>query len=122
MAYFATDYTIHFDDTMAYGSHHFLTAFKFQCAARESFLFGDRIIDVPGVQGALDDIHLFTADAYARRRNQRFNQVEVRMRLAYAEPGSVAAMLSQGDFAYSRHSAPSCGATRCRTRCWAPRP
>ena len=66
MAYFATAYTIHFDDTMAYGSHHFLTAFKFQCAARESFLFGERIYDIDEVRVALDDIHLITADAYAR--------------------------------------------------------
>ena len=66
MAYFATDYTIHFDDTMAYGSHHFLTAFKFQCAAREAFLFGERIYDIEAVRLALDDIHLITADAYSR--------------------------------------------------------
>jgi malonyl CoA-acyl carrier protein transacylase/NAD(P)-dependent dehydrogenase (short-subunit alcohol dehydrogenase family)/acyl-CoA thioesterase FadM len=66
MNYFATEYTIHFDDTMAYGSHHFLTAFKLQCAARESFLFGEKIFDVAGVKQALDCIHLLTADAYAR--------------------------------------------------------
>ena len=69
MAFFATAYTIHFDDTMAYGSHHFLTAFKFQCAARESFLFGERIYDIDEVRAALDDIHLLTADAYARNLN-----------------------------------------------------
>ena len=64
--FFATEYTIHFDDTMAYGSHHFLTAFKFQCAARESFLFGDRVFDHVGVHEALDKVHLLTVDAYAR--------------------------------------------------------
>lgn len=66
MRYYAIDYTIHFDDTMAYGSHHFLTAFKFQCAAREAFLFGQHIYDTPGVPDALDGVHLFTADAYSR--------------------------------------------------------
>jgi len=66
LSFYATEYTIHFDDTMAYGSHHFLTAFKFQCAARESFLFGERVFDVRGVRDVLDQIHLFTADAYAR--------------------------------------------------------
>ena len=66
MDYFATAYTIHFDDTMSYGSHHFLTSFKFQCFCRESFLFGDRIYDMPGVREALEGIHLLTADAYAR--------------------------------------------------------
>ncbi|MFZ5829216.1 MAG: SDR family NAD(P)-dependent oxidoreductase [Planctomycetota bacterium] len=69
MYYYATAYTIHFDDTMAYGSHHFLTAFKFQCFSRESFLFGEQIFDVPGVRQALDGIHLLTADAYARNLN-----------------------------------------------------
>lgn len=69
MYYFAAAYTIHFDDTMAYGSHHFLTSFKFQCFARESFLFGEQIFDVAGVREALDGIHLLTADAYARNLN-----------------------------------------------------
>lgn len=65
-AYFAIDYTIHFDDTMAYGGHHFLTAFKLQCASREGFLFGESIFDQPGVKQALEDVHLLTSDAYAR--------------------------------------------------------
>ncbi len=69
MYYYGTAYTIHFDDTMAYGSHHFLTSFKFQCFSRESFLFGEQIFDVPGVREALDSIHLLTADAYARNLN-----------------------------------------------------
>ncbi len=66
VAYFATDYTIHFDDTMAYGGHHFLTSFKFQCAAREAFLFGERIFDDAGVKSSLAQVHLLTADAYSR--------------------------------------------------------
>ncbi len=69
MYYYAAAYTIHFDDTMAYGSHHFLTAFKFQCFSRESFLFGEQIFDVAGVREALDGIHLLTADAYTRNLN-----------------------------------------------------
>ncbi len=66
MAYYATPYTIHFDDTMAYGGHHFLTSFKFQCASREAFLFGDKIFDLPGVKEDLDKVHLLTSDAYSR--------------------------------------------------------
>lgn len=66
MCYYGTDYTIHFDDTMAYGSHHFLTGFKFQCASRESFLFGESVFDMPGVREALDSVYLLTADAYSR--------------------------------------------------------
>ena len=72
MSFFATPYTIHFDDTMAYGSHHFLTGFKFQCAARESLLYGDLIFDKPGVREALDTIQLFTADAYSRNLSPTF--------------------------------------------------
>lgn len=66
MAYFVTEYTIHFDDTMAYGSHHFLTSFKFQCASRESLLFGEHTFDIPGVRQALESVHLLTVDAYSR--------------------------------------------------------
>jgi acyl transferase domain-containing protein/NAD(P)-dependent dehydrogenase (short-subunit alcohol dehydrogenase family)/acyl-CoA thioesterase FadM len=39
MKFFAHRYQIHFSDTMAYGTHHFLTNFQFQCAAREALLF-----------------------------------------------------------------------------------
>lgn len=66
MAYFVTEYTIHFDDTMAYGSHHFLTSFKLQCASRESFLFGSGSSTFPAFGEALDSVHLLTVDAYAR--------------------------------------------------------
>jgi acyl transferase domain-containing protein/acyl-CoA thioesterase FadM len=66
VSYFAAPYTIHFDDTMAYGSHHFLTAFKFQCAARESLLFGRWVFGAPGVQADLPRIHLLTGEAYSR--------------------------------------------------------
>ncbi len=37
--YLLHKYLIRFSDTMAYGSHHFLTNFRFQCAAREDLLF-----------------------------------------------------------------------------------
>jgi acyl transferase domain-containing protein/acyl-CoA thioesterase FadM len=66
VSYFASPYTIHFDDTMAYGSHHFLTAFKFQCAARESLLFGRWVFGAPGVEADLSRIHLLTGEAYSR--------------------------------------------------------
>ena len=91
MSYFATAYTIHFDDTMAYGSHHFLTAFKFQCAARESLLYGDRIFDAVGVREALDQIHLFTADAYTRNLNPSFLGDRVAILITLEEWGRVSA-------------------------------
>ena len=65
-AFFATEYTIHFDDTMAYGSHHFLTGFKFQCAARETFMFGEFLFDTPGVPEEYEKVLFFTSDAYSR--------------------------------------------------------
>src|SRR5262249_34054476 len=37
--FYAITYPIRFEDTMAYGSHHFLTNFRFQCAVRESLFF-----------------------------------------------------------------------------------
>ncbi|QDT13388.1 type I polyketide synthase [Planctomycetes bacterium K23_9] len=91
MAFFATDYTIHFDDTMAYGGHHFLTSFKFQCAARESFLFGERIFDVPGVRDALDQVHLLTSDAYARNLHSTQLGDRVAILLTLEEWGRVSA-------------------------------
>lgn len=39
MAYFTIPYQIHFEDTMAYESHHYLTNFRFQCAVREALYF-----------------------------------------------------------------------------------
>ncbi|MEM8679121.1 MAG: acyltransferase domain-containing protein, partial [Planctomycetota bacterium] len=91
MSYFATAYTIHFDDTMAYGSHHFLTGFKFQCAAREALLYGDLIFDKSGVPEALDQIHLFTADAYSRNLRPTFLGDRVAILITLEEWGRVSA-------------------------------
>lgn len=91
MAYFATEYTIHFDDTMAYGSHHFLTAFKFQCAARETFMFGEHIFDATDVREALDTIHLLTSDAYSRNLNPTRLGDRVAILLTLEDWGNVSA-------------------------------
>lgn len=91
MSFFATPYTIHFDDTMAYGSHHFLTSFKFQCAARETLLFGELVFDRPGVPEALDGIHLFTADAYSRNLNPAYLGDRLVVLLSLEEYGLVSA-------------------------------
>jgi acyl transferase domain-containing protein/NAD(P)-dependent dehydrogenase (short-subunit alcohol dehydrogenase family)/acyl-CoA thioesterase FadM len=66
MKVFAVPYPIHFDDTMAYGTHHFLTGFKLQCAGREGLLFGPWLSGHPEVREELRAIHLLTADAYSR--------------------------------------------------------
>ena len=90
-AFFATDYTIHFDDTMAYGSHHFLTGFKFQCAARETFMFGEFMYDVPGVAEELEQVHLFTADAYSRNLKSKTLGERVVVMLSLEEWGEASA-------------------------------
>ncbi len=89
MAFFATPYTIHFDDTMAYGSHHFMTAFKFQCASREALLYGELIFDRPGVKDALESVFLFTADAYSRNLSPAYLGDRVAIFISLEEWGRV---------------------------------
>ncbi|WP_163861252.1 type I polyketide synthase [Myxococcus eversor] len=66
MGYFAVPYVIHFDDTMAYGSHHFLTNFKFQCAGREHLLFGPHFFEVPEFRRDFERVLLLTYEGYSR--------------------------------------------------------
>jgi 3-oxoacyl-(acyl-carrier-protein) synthase/NAD(P)-dependent dehydrogenase (short-subunit alcohol dehydrogenase family)/acyl-CoA thioesterase FadM len=66
MGFFAVPYDIHFDDTMAYGSHHFLTNFKFQCAGREHLLFGPHFFEVPELRRDFDQVLLLTYEGYSR--------------------------------------------------------
>ena len=66
MAYFAVPYDIHFDDTMAYGSHHFLTNFKFQCAGREHLLFSPHFFEVPELRRDFEQVLLLTYEGYSR--------------------------------------------------------
>jgi acyl transferase domain-containing protein/NAD(P)-dependent dehydrogenase (short-subunit alcohol dehydrogenase family)/acyl-CoA thioesterase FadM len=65
---FAVPYQIQFSDTMAYGSHHFLTNFRFQCFAREKLLFGPAFSDEGSgpYRQALDRILLLTLEGYTR--------------------------------------------------------
>ena len=90
-AFFATEYTIHFDDTMAYGSHHFLTGFKFQCASRETFVFGEFLFDTPGVPEEYDQVHFFTSDAYSRNLKSKRLGDRVAILLSLEEWGNVSA-------------------------------
>ncbi|WP_233585048.1 type I polyketide synthase [Corallococcus sp. CA054B] len=66
MDFFAVPYDIHFDDTMAYGSHHFLTNFKFQCAGREHLLFSPHAFEEPGFRRDFDQVLLLTYEGYSR--------------------------------------------------------
>jgi len=65
--FYAVPYRILFDDTMAYGTHHFLTNFKFQCEAREHLLFA-QILDrcTAEERRTFDDIVFLTQDAFSR--------------------------------------------------------
>jgi 3-oxoacyl-(acyl-carrier-protein) synthase/acyl-CoA thioesterase FadM/NAD(P)-dependent dehydrogenase (short-subunit alcohol dehydrogenase family) len=66
MRAFIHRHQIHFDDTMAYGSHHFLTNFRFQCGAREALLFrADSDGTDPWTKG-LQGVELLTQQGYAR--------------------------------------------------------
>ena len=66
MDFFAVPYDIHFDDTMAYGSHHFLTNFKFQCAGREHLLFSPHAFEEPDFRRDFDQVLLLTYEGYSR--------------------------------------------------------
>ncbi|WP_375743816.1 SDR family NAD(P)-dependent oxidoreductase [Corallococcus interemptor] len=66
MDFFAVPYDIHFDDTMAYGSHHFLTNFKFQCAGREHLLFSPHAFEEPEFRRDFDQVLLLTYEGYSR--------------------------------------------------------
>ena len=67
MEYFAMPYLVMFHDTMAYGSHHFMTNFKFQCVIREHLLF-DNTLDVATSEGKreFDKLILLTQQGYCR--------------------------------------------------------
>ena len=65
MSYYVLPYQVLFHDTMAYGSHHHMTNFKFQNYARETMLFSS---DTPGNlpwQEQLKDIVMLTREAYS---------------------------------------------------------
>ena len=65
MAFFAMPYRVLFHDTMAYGSHHFLTNFKFQCEVREHFYFS-RVSDLYSDDKDIQNLVLFTQEGYSR--------------------------------------------------------
>jgi acyl-CoA thioesterase FadM len=66
MAYFASSHRVLYHDTMAQGTHHFLTNFKFQCEAREQFFFGEIVDRTPNGRSIIDAINVVTLDGYAR--------------------------------------------------------
>ena len=65
MGYFAWPYRVLFHDTMAYGGHHFLTNFKFQCEAREQFLY-TCLLDSEQARAESDQLVYLTREGYSR--------------------------------------------------------
>ena len=65
MGVFAWPYRVLFQDTMAYGWHHFLTNFKFQCEAREH-LFFNHWMATPEGRAESQDLVLLTNEGYSR--------------------------------------------------------
>src|SRR5260370_8386048 len=65
MGVFAWPYRVLFHDTMAYGTHHFLTNFKFQCEAREH-LFFKHWMATPEARAESEDMVLLTHEGYTR--------------------------------------------------------
>jgi acyl transferase domain-containing protein/NAD(P)-dependent dehydrogenase (short-subunit alcohol dehydrogenase family)/acyl-CoA thioesterase FadM len=66
MPFWATPYRVLFHDTMAYGSHHFLANFKFQCIAREHLFFEEIVDFSPAGRADHESIVFLTRDAYSR--------------------------------------------------------
>jgi malonyl CoA-acyl carrier protein transacylase/NAD(P)-dependent dehydrogenase (short-subunit alcohol dehydrogenase family)/acyl-CoA thioesterase FadM len=65
MGYFAWPYRVLFHDTMAYGGHHFLTNFKFQCEAREQFFY-TCLLDSDEARAESDALVYLTQEGYSR--------------------------------------------------------
>jgi acyl-CoA thioesterase FadM len=65
MGYFAMQYQVLFHDTMAYGSQHYMSNFKFQNIARETVLFETRMNGESAWQEQLKDVLVLTREAYS---------------------------------------------------------
>src|SRR5580698_7103588 len=65
MPFFAMQYQILFHDTMAYGSHHHMTNFKFQNIARETILFETSLNGKRCFDEQARDIVMLTREPYS---------------------------------------------------------
>jgi acyl transferase domain-containing protein/acyl-CoA thioesterase FadM len=86
MSFYAITYPIRFEDTMAYGSHHFLTNFRFQCAVRESLLFDHLGRVYPGSRSDYDDVVMLTRDGYSRNLAPAMLGERLAVLLSFAVP------------------------------------
>jgi 3-oxoacyl-(acyl-carrier-protein) synthase/acyl-CoA thioesterase FadM len=65
MGFFAWPYRVLFSDAEAAGWHHFLANFRFQCEAREHFLFS-RVLDTPEARAQCEGLVLRVHEGYSR--------------------------------------------------------
>ena len=86
MPFFAMQYQVLFHDTMAYGSHHYMTNFKFQNIARETILFETTINGHRCFDEETKDILMLTREAYSLNLAPVGLGEKVAVLLSYAEP------------------------------------
>ncbi|WP_437685136.1 SDR family NAD(P)-dependent oxidoreductase [Sorangium sp. So ce176] len=65
-AFFVVPYCVKFEDSMAYGSHHYLTNFRFQCIARETLYFAEAADGSLPYEDDRAAIRLLTTEGYSR--------------------------------------------------------
>ena len=86
MPFFAMPYRVLFHDTMVYGSHQYLTNFKFQNIARETILF-EHTVDGRSVwEDQLKDLVLLTRESYSLNLAPVAHGQRVAILLTYEEP------------------------------------
>ena len=78
-------YRVLFHDTMAYGTHHHMTNFKFQNMARETILF-DSTVNGSGWEDQISDILMLTREAYSLNLSPVSLGNKVAILLSYEEP------------------------------------
>jgi acyl-CoA thioesterase FadM len=86
MPFFAMQYQILFHDTMAYGSHHHMTNFKFQNVARETILFETSVDGVRCFDEQAKDIVMLTREAYSLNLAPVWLGQKVGILLSYEDP------------------------------------
>ena len=87
MAFFTIPYRILFHDTMAYGSHHHMTNFKFQNFVRETLLFESKVDGRDVWQEQLKNIVMLTREAYSLNLAPVNLGEKVAILLTYEDPG-----------------------------------
>jgi acyl-CoA thioesterase FadM len=85
MPFFAMQYRVLFHDTMAYGTHHHMTNFKFQNIARETILF-DSKVNGSGWEEQISAILMLTREAYSLNLAPVGLGGKVAILLSYEEP------------------------------------